>query len=33
MTEKAFVPLYRKIYLDLKKKIQENEYVSGQKLL
>ena len=32
MTEKAFVPLYRKIYLDLKKKIQENEYVSGQKL-
>ena len=32
MTEKTFVPLYRKIYLDLKKKIQENVYVSGQKL-
>lgn len=32
MTEKTFVPLYRKIYLDLKKKIHEGEYVSGQKL-
>ena len=32
MTEKTFVPLYRKIYLDLKKKIQDNVYVSGQKL-
>jgi len=32
MTEKTFVPLYRKIYLDLKKKIQDGEYVSGQKL-
>jgi len=32
MTEKTFVPLYRKIYLDLKKKIQEGVYVSGQKL-
>ena len=32
MTEKAFVPLYRKIYLDLKKKIQDGDYVSGQKL-
>jgi len=32
MAEKVFVPLYRKIYLDLKKKIQEGVYVSGQKL-
>lgn len=32
MTEKAFVPLYRKIYLDLKKKIQDQVYPSGQKL-
>ena len=32
MAEKAFVPLYRKIYLDMKKKIQDQVYLSGQKL-
>ena len=32
MTEKTFVPLYRKIYLDMKKKIQDQVYISGQKL-
>ena len=32
MSEKAFVPLYRKIYLDLKKKIDCRELMPGQKL-
>jgi len=32
MAEKTFVPLYRKIYLDLKKKILEREYAPGDKL-
>ena len=32
MSEKAFVPLYRKIYLDLKKKIASRELAPGQKL-
>ena len=32
MGEKTFVPLYRKIYLDLKKKILEHEYTPGEKL-
>ena len=32
MSEKAFVPLYRKIYLDLKKKIVSKELVPGSKL-
>ncbi|MBR5302427.1 MAG: GntR family transcriptional regulator [Clostridia bacterium] len=32
MSEKAFVPLYRKIYLDLKMKIASSELAPGQKL-
>ena len=32
MSEKAFVPQYRKIYLDLKKKIASRELTPGQKL-
>lgn len=32
MAEKAFVPLYRKIYLDMKKKILEQELAPGSKL-
>jgi len=32
MSEKAFVPLYRKIYLDLKKKIVSKELEPGSKL-
>lgn len=32
MSEKAFVPQYRKIYLDLKKKIVSRELAPGQKL-
>lgn len=32
MTEKTFVPLYRKVYLDLKKRILEREYKPGEKL-
>ncbi|MBQ7785809.1 MAG: GntR family transcriptional regulator [Clostridia bacterium] len=32
MAEKTFVPLYRKIYLDLKEKIQDQVYLPGAKL-
>lgn len=32
MAEKAFVPLYRKIYLDIKKRILEGELAPGAKL-
>lgn len=32
MTEKTFVPLYRKIYLDMKQKILDGAYASGEKL-
>lgn len=32
MTEKTFVPLYRKIYLDMKQKILDGNYASGEKL-
>lgn len=32
MTNKSFVPLYRKIYLDLKQKIDNQEYAAGQRL-
>ena len=32
MSEKTFVPLYRKIYLDLKEKINSKEFAPGQKL-
>lgn len=32
MSEKAFVPLYRKIYTDLKNKMEEGVYRAGEKL-
>lgn len=32
MAEKAFVPQYRKIYLDIKRKILEKEFSAGEKL-